>query len=231
MSTPIVIMAAVFGGAAAAFLPRVADRLAVPYGEASRTACARCGRRFPAGVTGWIRAGAACGCARGARPVIASALVATVLTVALGPVPRLPVLLVAGVLGALLAMIDVRCLRLPDPLVCGLAVSAGVPLALLAPERIGTALAAGAVVGLAYLAIALLPGRGLGLGDVKLGAVLGLLLGFGGWPAVAVGLGAAHLLNGVVAGWLLISGRARGARALPFGPALLTGALIGLVAV
>ncbi|MEV6303793.1 hypothetical protein AB0M02_30605 [Actinoplanes sp. NPDC051861] len=154
----------------------------------------------------------------------ASATAAGVLAAALGPVPRLPVLLVAAVLGVLLAVIDMRCLRLPDPLVGALALSAGVPLALLEPGRITTALVAAG-----YLGIAMLPGRGLGLGDVKLGAVLAFLLGFGGFPAVIVGLGAAHLINGVVAGWLLISGRARRGRGLPFGPALLAGALIGLV--
>ncbi|WP_328463905.1 prepilin peptidase [Actinoplanes sp. NBC_00393] len=162
--------------------------------------------------------------------MVASAAVAGVPAALLGPVPGLPVLLIAGVLGVLLAMIDLRCLRLPDPLVGALALVVGVPLALIEPARIGTAVAAGAAVGIVYLAIALLPGRGLGLGDVKLGAVLALLLGFGGWAAVAVGFAAAHLINGVVAGWLLVTGRARGGRALPFGPALLAGALLGVVA-
>lgn len=225
----MVIMAVVFGGAGAAFLPRVAYRLAVAYGEPARTACAMCGRRFPAGARGWIHAGAACGCGGWIGPVLASAAVAGVLAAMLGPDPNLPALLVAGVVGVLLAVIDLRCLRLPDPLVGGLAMVAGGPLALLQPDRIGAAVAAGVVVGVVYLLVALLPGGGLGLGDVKLGAVLGLLLGFGGWTAVAVGFGAAHLINGVVAGWLLARGRASGGRGLPFGPALLAGAVIGLV--
>ncbi|MBG0560623.1 prepilin peptidase [Actinoplanes sp. NEAU-A11] len=216
-------MAGVFGGAAAAFLPRIAHRFAYP-----EPVCRDCGRDFPSGVSGWVHAGAACGCGGWIGPVLASAAVAALLAGLLGPVLSLPALLLAAVLGVLLAVIDLRCLRLPDPLVGGLAVIAGVPLALIEPARIGTAVAAGVLVGTGYLLVALLPGGGLGLGDVKLGAVLGLVLGFGGWPAVAVGFAAAHLINGVVAGWLLARGRAHGGRALPFGPALLVGALISM---
>jgi leader peptidase (prepilin peptidase)/N-methyltransferase len=82
------------------------------------------------------------------------------------------------------------------------------------------------VVLTAYLALALLPGGGLGLGDVKLAAALGLILGFAGWPAVVVGLVAAHLINGSVALFLLLTRRADRLRALPFGPALLAGAVL-----
>ena len=244
MATPLVILAAIFGGAAAAFVPRIGYRLAVPYGSPPRSGCAKCGERFPPGRDGWLHAGGACGCRGGrlraggvggswgaVRVVPVGAAAAGLLAAALGPVPRLPVLLVGAVLGLLLAVIDLRCLRLPDPLVAALAATTGVAPAVLEPARAGVALAAAAVVGTGYLAIALLPGRGLGLGDVKLGAALALVLGSGGWPAVAVGLGAAHLINGVIAAGLLTTGRARGGRALPFGPALLTGALIGLTTV
>jgi leader peptidase (prepilin peptidase) / N-methyltransferase len=62
---------------------------------------------------------------------------------------------------------------------------------------------------------------------VKLAAVLGLILGFAGWPAVIVGVVTPHLINGPIAVVLLVT---RPGRALPFGPALLAGALIGLIA-
>ncbi|MFI1992409.1 prepilin peptidase [Actinoplanes sp. NPDC020271] len=126
-----------------------------------------------------------------------------------------------------LALIDLRSLRLPDPLVAALALGAGIPMALLAPGRIRLALLAGVLVGAAYLLIALLPGDGLGLGDVKLGAVLAVLLGLvGGWPAVLLGLFAAHLIGAGTAVFLLATRRRR---IFPFGPALLLGALIGVV--
>jgi leader peptidase (prepilin peptidase)/N-methyltransferase len=145
----------------------------------------------------------------------------------------LPVLLAGAVLGAVLAQIDARCRRLPDPVVGLLAVSAGLPLTVGAmaagePARAGRAVLAAALVGAAYLVVALLPGGGLGLGDVKLAAVLAFVLGFLGWPAVAVGTVLPHLINGPVALVLLLTGRVRRRTALPFGPALLVGALLGV---
>jgi leader peptidase (prepilin peptidase)/N-methyltransferase len=208
-----------FGAAAGAFLPRIAHRLTVPFGAPARSVCGRCGRPYPAGAAGWIHAGPACG-AGGHWPTVTFAVIAGLLAAVLGPVPQLPAYLLAAIPGLLLAMIDLGCLRLPDRLVGMFVLAGGVPLALLAPNRIVPALIAGGLIGAAYLAIALLPGHGLGLGDVKLGAALAFLLGFAGWPAVAVCLGTAHLLNGAIATWLLVT---RKGRPIPFGPALLAG--------
>ncbi|GIM88567.1 prepilin peptidase [Paractinoplanes toevensis] len=217
-------MAAAFGAASAAFLPRLAHRLAVGFAEPARPGCADCARPFPEGFAGWVRAGAACSCSGGyAVPVLGGAAVATILTTTVGASPELPGYLLAAVPGLLLAMIDRRCLRLPDPLVGALAVLATVPLAILRPERIGVAVVAAVAVLTTYTILAFL--GGLGLGDVKLAAVLALILGFAGWPAVVVGVLAPHLINGPIAVFLLISGRRR---PIAFGPALLAGALAGL---
>ncbi|GAA1589567.1 A24 family peptidase [Actinoplanes couchii] len=210
-----------FGAAAGAFLPRIAYRLTVPFGAPPRAACDDCGRPFLPGAAGWVHTGP------GYRPAIVLALLAGLLAAVLGPVPQLPVHLLAAVPGLLLVMIDLRCLRLPDRIVGALTLIGGIPLALLLPGRIVPALAAGLLVGAGYLVIALLPGRGLGLGDVKLGATLAFLLGFAGWPAVAVGFGTAHLLNGAIAAWLLVTRRGR---PIPFGPALLFGFWVGVTA-
>jgi leader peptidase (prepilin peptidase)/N-methyltransferase len=226
-----VIFAAVFGGTAAAFLPLPAHRLAVGFGAPSRSACAACARPFPAGPAGWVRAGAACPCHRRFAPTtLAGAAVAAVLAVRLGPSPRLPALLLAALPALLLALIDLRCRRLPDRLVAVLAVTGGLPLAALAPAKAGTAVLAAVVVCTAYGILACLPGGGLGLGDVKLAAALALILGFAGWPAVLAGVLTPHLLNGPIAVFLLVTRRAGGKSPLPFGPALLAGALIGLTA-
>ncbi|MEV4640269.1 A24 family peptidase [Actinoplanes sp. NPDC049548] len=230
MSLSVAACAAVFGGAAAAFLPRVAHRLAVPRGTPARSACAHCAEPIP----DWVRAGAACTCT--GRPlwiVTTGALATGLLGAALGPSPLLLVLLPATVLGLLLAVIDVQCLRLPDLLVAALAAGTVLPLtvgALLAgePGRLGRAVVVAVGGGTAYLILALLPGRGLGLGDVKLATVLGFVLGFAGWPAAVAGLVAPHLINGPVAVVLLLGRRANRRTALPLGPALLAGAVIGL---
>ena len=165
--------------------------------------------------------------------VLAGALAAGLLAATIGPSPLLLVVLPASVLGVLLAAIDVRCLRLPDPLVAALAGVTVVPLTVVAaltgePGRLGRAVVGAGLSAAAYLIIALLPGHGLGLGDVKLATVLGFVLGFAGWPATAVGLIAPHLINGPIALALLATRRAGRRTALPFGPALLAGALLGL---
>ncbi|RZU51057.1 leader peptidase (prepilin peptidase)/N-methyltransferase [Krasilnikovia cinnamomea] len=245
MSLPIVILASGYGAAASAFLPRVAYRLAVPFGVAPRSACAGCGRPFPAGLRGWVRVGSSCpGRAfHRASPVptgplamvAAGGLAAALLALALGTVAVLPALLPAVPLGVLLAAVDLRCLRLPDPLVGALAAVVVPPLVLLAlvggePGRLARAAAAAGLAGAAYLMVALLPRQGLGFGDVKLAALLAFPLGFLGWPAVAAGMIAPHLVNGPVAVFLLVTARARRGTALPLGPALLAGALLGVVA-
>jgi leader peptidase (prepilin peptidase)/N-methyltransferase len=97
------------------------------------------------------------------------------------------------------------------------------------PSRLGRAALAALLSGTIYLVIALLPGAGLGLGDVKLATVLGFTLGFLGWPALAVGLLTPHLINGPIALALLLARRAKRRTALPLGPALLTGALLGVL--
>ena len=94
----------------------------------------------------------------------------------------------------------------------------------------GAALAGGALAG-GYLLPALLPNGPLGLGDVKLAGVLGLVLGWLGWRHVLAGAALPHLLNGPVVLVLLATGRARRGSALPFGPALLVGALLAVVVV
>ena len=225
MSFPLAAAAALIGGGAAAFVPRVAHRLAVPHGRPPRSACADCGRPFPAGPAGWVRAGAACPCGRPPwAAVLGAAVAAGLLKPAAGPWMAL-----AAVVGVLLAQIDVRCLRLPDPVVGLLAVLVGVPPALRSPADLRVAVTAAAVVGAAHLVLAVLSGGGLGLGDVKLAAVLALGLGFHGWQAVALGAVLPHLLMGPVALVLVLGRRVRRRAALPFGPALLAGALAAVV--
>ena len=161
---------------------------------------------------------------------IAGGLAAALLAAALGPVPLLVVLLLAVPLAIRLAEIDLLTLRLPDRLVGALGLSIGLPLTLGYRAAVPRAAAAAALLGFGYLVIALAPGRGLGLGDVKLAAVLGYLLGFAGWPAVLIGAVVPHLLAGPVAVFLLLTGRAGRRTAVPLGPALLAGGLIAAVA-
>jgi len=220
----LVIFALLFGAASAAFLPTAARRLAVRHGAPPLDACPHCQKLYPA----WVRVGPPCRCERTSFSLVAvGGATAAILAAAIGPSPLLPVYLLVTIPALLLAVIDVRCLRLPDRLVGVLALVGVVPSAVLRPGLIWPAFVAGGVVLTAYGTLALLPGNGLGLGDVKLAAVLALILGFAGWPAVIVGVLAPHLINGPIALALLVRGRRT---PLAFGPALLAGALIAVTA-
>lgn len=72
---------------------------------------------------------------------------------------------------------------------------------------------------------------GMGFGDVRLSALLGLALGYLGWPQLVVGLYAGFLLLGVPGLVLVLVRRDRAAlkAQLPFGPFMGAGALVGIV--
>jgi leader peptidase (prepilin peptidase)/N-methyltransferase len=78
------------------------------------------------------------------------------------------------------------------------------------------------------LILALIAGEGFGMGDVKLGALLGAFLAYEGWSTLIIGGVGAFLLGGVVSLVLLVL-RIKGRRdAIPFGPYLVVGAFIAL---
>ncbi|WFE63079.1 prepilin peptidase [Micromonospora sp. WMMD714] len=151
-----------------------------------------------------------------------------------GAEPALPAFLLVAAVGLVLAVVDVTSLRLPDPLVGAAALGGGVALtgaavAAGAPGRLLLALVGAVLSGLLYVVLALLPRSRLGFGDVKLAAALGLPLGWLGWSTLWLGLLLPHLLNGVLVLALLATGRVRRDTALPFGPALLTGAWLAVL--
>jgi len=104
----------------------------------------------------------------------------------------------------------------------GLAIVAiGDPASL--PERLSAAVGAG---GLLFAAAMAYP-KGMGLGDVKLAAVMGLFLGRAVAPALLVAL-----LAGSVVGLAIVAreGAAARKRGIPFGPFLALGGVVGLLA-
>ena len=91
------------------------------------------------------------------------------------------------------------------------------------PERAIAAVAAGGLL----LAAALAYPKGMGLGDVKLAATMGLFLGRSVGPAILVAL-----LAGSLVGLAMIArhGAEARKRAIPFGPFLALGGVVGLLA-
>jgi leader peptidase (prepilin peptidase) / N-methyltransferase len=77
--------------------------------------------------------------------------------------------------------------------------------------------------------VLLRPGQ-LGAGDLKLAGVLGLALGWLGWPAVLRGTFLAFALLSVCGLALLATRRIKLDSALPFGPFMLAGALLAVLA-
>ena len=91
------------------------------------------------------------------------------------------------------------------------------------PER---AIAAAAAGGLMFAVVLAYP-KGMGLGDVKLTAAMGLFLGRAVAPAIL-----AALLIGTVVGLAIMARHGAAARkmAIPFGPFLALGGIVGLLA-
>jgi len=226
-----------FGGA---LLPLPAYRLSVPADEPTRSACIACGTTLPGGRQGWIgflTRCSACG-ARLGSPAWLTAIVAAVacglIAATVGPVPVLPMFVAVGLLGVLLGAVDLDCKRLPHALVVPAIRVSGALFAVVSAltGEWGALLRAalGAVIlGAAFLLLYLLPGRGLGYGDVKLAVLLGLFLGWLGWREVLLGGLLPWLVNAPIVIALLLSARVSRKTSLPFGPAMLVGALLAVL--
>lgn len=150
-----------------------------------------------------------------------------------------PPLFVAGylLLAAMLvtvSVIDLRCYRLPDRIVIPTFVASVLIVIVESvrvgqPIRIGYAFAGGAVYFVFLLIVHLISPRGMGFGDVKLAAVMGLYLG---WMADEYMTSVALVLWAMLVGFVLGSlaglgfliARRRSA-AIPFGPFLAFGTL------
>ena len=87
---------------------------------------------------------------------------------------------------------------------------------------------AGGALGLAAMALPYIftHGRGMGLGDVKLGALVGLMSGY---PLVAVALLLAVITGGLVAAILLAFKIKKRSDPIPFAPFLATSAMVTLL--
>ncbi len=134
-------------------------------------------------------------------------------------------LFVASLLLAI-AFIDLEHYIIPDSLNVVLA-AGGVVLTLLAGDVTLVQVFIGAVVvGGTLLLLGLLFQGGMGGGDIKLGAALGLTLG---WPLAPLGLLLGSLVGGIT-GFILMAAGLKGRRdAIPFGPFLALGTFLAIL--
>ncbi|MHA7155945.1 prepilin peptidase [Arthrobacter sp. TMN-50] len=142
-------------------------------------------------------------------------------------------LVVFGVVGVWLSVIDARSHLLPNRIILPAYPIAGLLLgvaALLAGEgaRVITMAGGSVVLWLAYFLLRLVYPAGMGFGDVKLAGLLGLYLGFVGWSQLlwatiaAFGFGA---LWGLV---LMVLRRGTLKSVIAFGPFMIAGAALAM---
>jgi leader peptidase (prepilin peptidase)/N-methyltransferase len=135
------------------------------------------------------------------------------------------------VIGARLCVVDIAEHRLPNRDVLLLAILsttffAGSATLSSEPGRFVRALVSGVLCIAALLALALLVPSGLGMGDVKLGFVTGLFLGWLGWEWVYWGTLLGFALGALFALFVMIRRRGTWSTAIPFGPCMLLGVLV-----
>lgn len=252
----VALLAAGYGAAAGALLPRAVYRFSVQPMDSWREECPQ-GHRLEASVRGWLGPAACPVCAHGgagASPfrddsrdargacgpgrgflAAASGGCCVVLALAVGPRPELAVWLLIAPPTLLLTAVDCQVQRLPDiltlPLAGGTAALLG--LAALLPGAGGSwgrALAGGVTLVGAYFALFLLHPRGMGFGDVKLALTPGIVLGWYGWDTLVTGAVLGFLFFAGYGMTLICTGRAGRTTPLPFGVFMALGAFAGMLA-
>lgn len=228
----------VLGAVIGSFVTVVAQRL--PRGEsfvAGRSRCPSCGAQIGARdnvpILSWLALRGrcrACGESISARYPLAEAglgllWVATYLILGDDDAGELALGLVLCAVLVAITLTDLDLRLIPNAIV-GPAAIVGVGIAALSQvssldER---AIAAAAGGGFLFL-IALAYPRGMGMGDVKLVAMMGIYLGRAIAPAILIGFAAGALVG---AAMIARHGSQARKRAIPFGPFLALGGVVGL---
>jgi leader peptidase (prepilin peptidase)/N-methyltransferase len=220
------------------FVSVVAHR--VPRGEpfaAGRSRCPACGQQIaaydnvPVLSWLWLRGRCrSCGEPISARyPLTEVGLgvlyVGTFLALGEGEPGELALGLVLCTVLLAITLTDLELHLIPNKIVIAGAL-AGVAIAAASdPASLGERAVAATAAGGVLFAVALAYPRGMGMGDAKLVAMIGLYLGRAVVPAVLIGF-----LVGAIVGMAMIARHGPGARkrAIPFGPFLAVGGVIGL---
>jgi leader peptidase (prepilin peptidase)/N-methyltransferase len=238
MNPFVPLLSCVGGLAFGSFATVVAHR--VPRGKSfvtGRSECPSCGATITARdnvpVISWLLLGGRCrhcGEAISSRYPLTELAMAvlftgTVLILGTDDVGRLALGLTFCALLVVVTLTDLERRVIPNAVLLGGAVIALAIVLATDPGSLGTrAISAVAAGGFLFL-VALAYPRGMGMGDVKLAAVMGLYLGRSVAPALVIGFAA-----GALVGLALIARRGASARkqAVPFGPFLALGGIVGL---
>jgi len=152
----------------------------------------------------------------------------------IGLEPALPAYLVFGAVASVLALVDVAHHRLPDILtlpsyLVGAALLGFAALAGSSSGSLGRALLGAAVGFGTYAVLFVIAPAGIGAGDVKYAGVVGMHAGWLGWGPLLIALVSGFVVGALVSVALMMRGRAGLKTKLPFGPAMVAGAVIAVV--
>lgn len=237
MNLAVIALFTLLGAAVGSFLNVVADRL--PNGESliePPSHCPHCGRRLNPldmiPVLSWLILRGRCRTCSGSIPLRvplvegATALLFGFAGARIGLRPFLGLVLIYLSLLAVLAVIDLEHHRIPNSIVFPAIVLGALATPVTPGSTVGQLALGGAIAFFVFLAVAVLIPKGMGMGDVKLAAFVGLILGY---PEIVFLLLLAFILGGIVAGGLLVS-RVRGrSDPIPFGPFLSLAGMVGLL--
>lgn len=242
----VLLLAAALGLAVGSFLNVVVHR--VPRNESlvrPRSCCPACAEpirhRHNLPVVGWLALRGRCADCRARISVryplveLGTAVLFVAVTARFGLTWALPAYLYLAAIAVPLALIDLDVQRLPNRIVLpsyviGAVLLLGAAVGTGHPDAAIRALLAMSVLYGGYWLMALVHPGGMGFGDVKLAGLLGLYLGWLGWSSVWVGTFTGFLLGATLGVVLLLTRRATGRTAIPFGPSMLAGGLLAVFA-
>lgn len=132
-----------------------------------------------------------------------------------------------------LALTDIAVHRLPDRLIAAAFTGTLVLLTVAAltghqPGRLARAAVGAVALACFYVALCLIRPGEMGLGDAKLAASIGLVLGWTSWQSLLTGTFAGFTLAAVYGGARLALHRATRTSQLPLGPFILLGTIVAL---
>ena len=236
---PIASFAFIGGLVTGSFVGVVAHR--VPRGRSivgPRSECPSCGTQIAAydnvPVFSWVLLGGRCRSCAARIPAryplvelaVGAAFAATAIVLQDDPAELALGLAFVALLAAV-TLTDIERRVIPNAvLLVGAVIATGIVVATdpaSLPERTAAAVGAG---GFLMIAALIYPG-GMGMGDVKLAAVMGLFLGVSVVPALFVGIALGALVG---LGLILRHGSQARKHPVPFGPFLAIGGVVGLLA-
>lgn len=242
MTLPWIIAGAAAGLLAGPRIRAVVFARSTAPGQPPRSTCPACSAQIPPDRWRWLAVlpvtgrCPACRTRIGPYPLAAEAAAGLALAVAAAratSVWELAALAWLVLIAVPLAFTDIAVHRLPDLLTATaftgtLALLTAAALTAHQPGHLARAAIGAAALACFYLALCLIRPGEMGLGDAKIAASIGLVLGWTSWQALLAGTFAGFTLAAVYGGVLLATHRGTRTSHLPLGPFILLGALAAI---